>query len=134
MAKYHGRGGLVYLSTSGTGNATSFANLNAWTLNYNTDKAEVTAFGDANKTYVQGLPDVQGTFTGFWTDDGAANLFTAVASTDGVKLYLYPNSSAITKYAYGPAWIDCSVSTPVSGAVTISASFAANGSWGLNKL
>ncbi len=134
MARYAGKSGLVYISTSGTAAATSFANLNAWTLNYSTDKIETTAFGDANKTYVQGLPDVQGTFSGFWTDDASANLFTAVASTDGVKLYLYPNSSAITKYAYGPAWIDCSVSTGVTGAVTVSGSFAAQGSWGLNKL
>lgn len=134
MAKYAGRKGLIYMSTSGTAAATSFANLTSWSINANTDKFEVTAFGDGNKTYVQGLKDVQGQFAGFWTDDAASNLFTAADSTDGVKLYLYPSSDAIAKYAYGPAWIDTSITTEVGGVVRISATFAANGSWGFSKL
>ena len=134
MARYHGRAGLIYMSASGSAAATTFANMNAWTLNAQTDKVEVTAFGDANKTWTQGLADVQGSFSGFYDDAASAALFTAAASTDGVKLYLYPNSTAITKYAYGPAWVDASIATGVSGAVTVSATFAANGAWGFNKL
>lgn len=129
MAVYPGRNALVYLSTTGSGNATSVIKLNQWTLNRTTDKIETTSFGDANKTYVQGLPDLQGTFTGFW-DDGESKPFTAAASTDGCKIYLYPSSNAIGKYWYGPAWLDVSMDTAVSSAVTISGSFAANGSWG----
>lgn len=128
---YPGRKGVVYLSTTGSGNATNVIKLNQWTLNRTTDKIEVTAFGDANKTYVQGLPDLQGTFSGFW-DDTEAKPFTAASSADGVKLYLYPSADATSKYAYGPAWMDVSIDTSVSGAVTISGNFAANGSWGLN--
>jgi hypothetical protein len=93
-----------------------------------TDKSEVTAFGDANKTYVQGLKDVKGTLTGFF-DDTNTNIFTGADSADGVKLYLYPSSNAPTVYWYGPAWLDASVSTPVSGPVTISGNFVANGAW-----
>ena len=134
MAKYHGKKGLIYLSTSGTGNATSFANLTNWTLNLATDAVEVTAFGDTNKTYTQGLKDVQGTFQGYYDDSTTANLFTGADSSDGVKVYIYPSSDAITKYAYGPAWLDCSVQGAVSGAVQVSGNLKASGAWGFNKL
>jgi hypothetical protein len=84
-----------------------------------TDKIEVTAFGDLNKTYVQGLPDLQGSFKGFW-DDTESKPFTGASSTDGVKMYLYPSSDAPTKYWYGPAWLDVTMDVPVSGSVSIS--------------
>jgi hypothetical protein len=131
MAVYAGRKGVVYLSTTGSGAATNVIKLNTWTVNKTTDKIEVTACGDANKTYVQGLPDLQGTIGGFW-DDTESKPFTAASSSDGCKLYLYPSSDITTKYFYGPAWLDVSMDTNVAGAVTISANFAANGSWGAN--
>jgi len=131
MAVYPGRAGVIYLSTTGTGTATNVIKLNEWTLNRTTDKIEVTSFGDPNKTYVQGLPDLQGTFSGFY-DDTEGKPFTAASSTDGCKLYLYVSSSATSKYGYGPAWLDVSINTSVSGAVTIEGNFAANGAWGLN--
>ena len=129
MAVYAGRVGVVYLATTGAGVAANVIKLNAWTINRTTDKIEVTAFGDANKTYVQGLPDLKGTFSGFW-DETEAKPFTGASSTTGVLLYLYPASTAVTKYWYGPAWLDLSMNVPVSGAVTLSGNFAANGSWG----
>lgn len=129
MAKYHGKGGVVYMSTSGSGAAVNVASLTEWTLNMNTDKVEVTSFGDLNKTYVQGLKDVQGTISGFWEDSQDA-LFDAADSTDGVKVYLYPSRDAATIYFYGPAWVDASISVGVSGAIGLSANFSANGSWG----
>lgn len=128
MSAYAGRKGVAYLSTTGSGTATNVVRLNAWTLNRTTDKIDVTSFGDANKTYVIGLPDLQGTLSGFW-DDAETKPFTAAASSDGCKLYLYPSSDATSKYAYGPAWLDVSIEVPVSGAATISCNFAANGSW-----
>jgi hypothetical protein len=129
MAVYAGRKGVVYLSSTGSGAAVNVIKLNAWTINKTTDKIEVTSFGDANKTYVQGLPDVQGTVSGFW-DNTETKPFTAAGSSDGCKLYLYPSSDITGSYHYGPAWLDMSMDTSVSAAVTISGSFAANGSWG----
>jgi len=129
MSTHAGRTGVVYIAIeSVTGVATSTISLNAWTINRATDKFEVTSFGDANKTYVQGLPDVQGTIGGFW-NDAETKPFGGAASTTGVKLYLYPDSTAPTKYAYGTAWLDASITVPVGGAVAISANFAAAGSW-----
>lgn len=129
MAVYAGRKGVVYLSTTGSGAATNVLKLTNWTLDQSTDKIEVTAFGDANKTYVQGLKDVKGTFKGFW-DDTETKPFVAADSTDGCKLYLYPSADASAAYWYGPAWMDVSIDTGVADAVSISGSFAANGAWG----
>lgn len=131
MARYHGRSGLVYVSTTGTGAAASVGQLTDWALNMDTDSVEVTAFGDDNKTYVQGLKDVQGSLSGFW-DDTVATLFTAADSTDGCKMYLYPNSSAISKYWYGPAWLSVSVQSSVKDAVKLTGKFMANGTWARN--
>lgn len=129
MAAHAGRTGVVYLAIeASTGVATSCIKLNAWTLNLQTDKFEVTSFGDSNKTYVQGLKDIQGTISGFW-DDTETKPFAGAASSTGVKLYLYPDSTSSSKYAYGTAWLDASIETPVGGAVTISANFAAASSW-----
>jgi hypothetical protein len=130
MAKYHGKKGIVYFSTTGTGAAVNVANLSSWSLNFATDKAETTSFTETNKTYVQGLKDVSGDFQGFFDDVTTAALFTAADSADGIKAYLYVSSDAVTRYFYGPAWIDMSIAVPVGGAVTVSGSIAANGSWG----
>lgn len=129
MARYHGRKGVVYVSTTGSGAASSVVSLNAWTLDQTTDKTEVTSFLDANKVYVQGLKDVSGTLGGFW-DDTEEKLFQASDSVDGNKMYLYPSQDAPSRYWYGPAWLDASINVGVGDAISISANFSANGSWG----
>jgi len=126
---YHGKKGVVYMSPNGTGDAVAVIKLNAWTLDMPTDKVEVTNFDSANKEYVQGFPDATGTLSGFW-DDTSDALYDASRSSDGVKLYLYPASTAATKYWYGPAWVDFSINAGVAAAVALSANFSANGAWG----
>lgn len=128
MARYHGQKGVVYGSTTGTGTAINMVSLSAWTLNMATDKVEVTAFGDPNKTYVQGLRDIQGTLSGFW-DSADDSLFDAAESADGMKLYLYPASTAATIYFYGPAFIDASIEVSATGACTVNGNFVAAGAW-----
>jgi len=129
MAAYAGRKGLVYLSTTGSGAVTNVIKLTKWALDMSTDKIEVTAFGDSNKTYVQGLKDVKGTIAGFF-DDTETKPFVAADSADGCKFYLYPSSDLPGRYWYGPAWLDVSIDTGVADAVAISGNFAANGAWG----
>jgi len=102
--------------------------LSAWTLDMATDKADVTAFGDPNKVYVQGLRDIKGTISGWW-DSADDSLFDAAESADGMKLYLYPASTAATIYFYGPAFIDASISVPASGPASVSGNFVASGAW-----
>jgi hypothetical protein len=129
MARYHGRKGVVYMSTTGTTAAVSVVGLNSWSLNMPTDKVEVSAFGDTNKSYVVGLPDATGDLAGWW-DDTSDQLYDASRSADGVRMYLYPSSDAATKYWYGPAWVDFSIEVAQDGGVSVSASFVANGAWG----
>lgn len=128
MARYHGKSGVVYMSTSGSGNASSVAQISSWSIDRATDKAEVTAFGDTNKVYVQGLPDMKGSFSGFW-DDTETKIFTGADSTDGVKMYLYPSSNASTAYWYGTAWIDAKMDVGVSDSVKVSVDWVAAGAW-----
>lgn len=130
MAAHAGRSGAVYLAIeSATGVASVCISLNAWTLDRETDTFEVTGFGDTNKTFVQGLPNLSGTLTGVW-NDAETKPFAGAASSTGVKLYLYPDiTNSPTKYAYGTAWLSASIETPVGGAVTLSANFSAANSW-----
>lgn len=130
MARAHGKNAAVYVSPTGTGTAVPLSGSSKWTLDRSTDTVPVTAFGDANKTYVQGLPDIKGTISAFW-DSASDPLYVAGASTDGTKLYLYPDRvNTPTVYDYGPAWINSSLDVDVNGAVSMSADFVANGSWG----
>jgi hypothetical protein len=129
MARYHGRNAVMYISTTGAGTAVPTVSLSTWSLDLSTDKVEVTAFGDANKTYVQGLKDIKGSVSGF-LDDTGLSFFTSADSTDGIKMYLYPSSAAPTIYWYGPAWLDASIDLGVGAAAALSGNFVANGSWG----
>lgn len=131
MARYHGKSGQVYVSTTGSGNAVAVSGLSSWSLSLAKDRVDVTAFGDSNKQKVQGLAEVSGNFSGFF-DDTDSTLFSAADSADGCKIYLYPDAAnAASKYWYGPAWLDISeVGSAVDGAVTVSGSFEANGAWG----
>ena len=117
------------LSTTGTGTAATGVSLSKWSLDRSTDKVDVTAFGDTNKVYVQGLPDIKGSISG-WFDDTDDALFDASDSADGCKLYLYPSTNVLTNYHYGPAWLDASIDVGADGAISIAGSFVANGAWG----
>ena len=129
MAIYHTRDGAVYMSTSGTGTAVLLTKMTEWTLDMPTDRIDVTNFDSTNKEWLQGWGDRRGTLAGFW-NDADDTLFTGAASGDGVKLYLYPTRRAMSKYFYGPAWVDASVRANVAEAGRVSATFAANGVWG----
>lgn len=129
-ARYHGRKGQIYMSTSGATTAVPVGSLSAFTLDMSQDPAEVTAFGDTNKQYVQGLRDLQGTFEGFW-DTADTVLFTGIQSTDGVKLYLYPSADAPSKFVSGVAWVDANLTTGVGDAVKVRGSFKANGAFAI---
>lgn len=128
ISAYHGKNAVIYVSTTGTGVATTVGGVAKWSLDMKTDKVDVTCFGDTNKAYVQGLRDVQGTLSGFW-DSAADTLYDAAASIDGCKLYIYPSAAATGKFFSGPAYLDFSAEAGADGAVTINCSFAAAGAW-----
>ena len=112
------------MSLTSGGTAEPVAFLNSWSLSAETEKADVTAFGDSNKVYVAGLPDSSGEFSGFY-DDGTVQTYTAALDGVARKFYLYPSTSNNAQYFYGTVLPDFSVTSSVTGAIEISASWNA---------
>jgi hypothetical protein len=130
LARYHGKTAAIYIGTTISGVATKVTAMTEWSLDGSTERVDVTSFEDANIVRVNGLPDRKGTFSGHW-DDTDSKLFTAAGVAGGVKMYLYPDVvNAPTKYFYGQANIDFSMSAGVKDAVKVSGNFDAAGSWG----
>jgi hypothetical protein len=98
-------------------------------LNAATDKADVTAFGDANKQYVVGLKDLKGSLSG-WFDDAEDALFAAADLDTPVELELAPVDTLATTLNWtGLAYVDASIDVPANGAISISGDFVAAGPW-----
>jgi hypothetical protein len=128
MARVAGRQGHLYVQLDQT-NAVPLVYIQNWSMNASTDKFEVTAFGDTTKSYVAGLPDAQGSFSGFYDDTattGSAYLFSVASAGLSKRLYLYPSTPSTSgPYFFGTAFLDFSVTTDVGGATQISGTFAA---------
>lgn len=135
MARIHGKRGQVSLTTSSP--AVPLISIDAFTLNMARDFVDVTSFGDANKTYVAGLEDISGTFSGNYdrgtgspeSGGNMADLLEAAGSETPIRLKLEPDTDDPTHYFEGPAYIDLSISTSASGAVKVSGNFKASGAW-----
>lgn len=124
MARIAGRNGRLYMNLTSGGTAEPVTFLNTWSLNFATEKIDVTSFGDTSMIYVSGLPDAQGTYAGFY-DDATVQMYTA--ATDGVarKFYLYPSTTNNAQYWFGTGIFDTNIDATVDGAVAISGGFAA---------
>lgn len=124
MSKYHGRNGRVYLAATTSGAAVPVPSLSSWSISYSVDQVDATVFGDSTKTYLAGLPDASGSFSGFYDDTGQGLLAGAL---DGLsrRLYVYPTTSDTTKYFYGTVFVDADFDSDVSKAVGVSAKWKA---------
>ena len=123
--RIHGRNGIAYVSNLNGGAASPVAYLSDWTVNMTVDKVDVTAMGDLQKTYVAGLPDAQGDFSG-WYDDATSQ--TYISARDGLSrnFYLYPNSTGDPNdYFFGTIFPDFSVAGGVAAAVSIKSTWNA---------
>jgi hypothetical protein len=118
--RYHGGKAVIQMAVAAGGPVSAVVSMSKWSLNRTRDKVEVTCFGDLNKVYVQGLPDIKGTISGFW-DSADDALYAGSNSANGVDLYLYPSSLYPSSYEYGPAWLDQTIDVDVKGAA---------GTWG----
>ena len=124
MGRIAGRNGRVYIGLASGGTAEPLTFVAKWSLNAKTNKIDVTAMGDTNHVYVNGLPDASGSVSG-WYDDATVQTYTA--ATDGVarKFYLYPSLSTATQYWFGTVLPDFNVESDVDGAVGMSFDWAA---------
>jgi hypothetical protein len=131
MARRHGSKGQVKMDPAGGAATTVVAALNSWTLDLARDKEDVTCFGDPNKQYVLGLPDVQGELGGVWDEDSTPDLFRIALGDVPVTLELIPSTLAPTHMFTGLAYLDAGIECAADGAVTIKGSFVAAGPWTL---
>lgn len=121
-----GRNGLLMVdqSSAANGSASAVANLNQFDIQQTRDRTEVTSFGAGSKTYVAGLADASGSFSGFYDSDGSLQKY--VSDGNARSFYLYPASGTTTKYWFGTATFDITTSTSVGGAVEASGSWSAS--------
>ena len=125
MSRIHGRNGRIYMGlASDTAVATPLPFFANWSMNFTTDKVDVTALGDTNKVYVAGLPDASGDFSGFY-DDATVQTYTAAVDGLARRFYLYPSILNTAQYFFGTVLPDFKVNAGVSGAVEVSASWNA---------
>lgn len=125
--KLHGKNGALYLDGP-KGSGTKVAVKSEWTLNLARDYVDATVFGDTNKTYLTGLKDISGTYSGFL--DNSGDLLVNATSSDTVQLYLYSDDGASPiLVAHGPALMDASITASNTDAVRMTGNFRASGSW-----
>lgn len=129
--KLHGKNGAIYLGgIKGTG--IKVAVKTEWTLQRNRDYVDATVFGDTNKTYLAGLPNLQGTFNGFL--DASGDLLLSSATSDSQTIYLYADDNpggvtSLVLVAHGSGLIDATVTNSNTDGTRISGEFRANGPW-----
>jgi hypothetical protein len=125
MARIAARNGRLLVGLTTGADASLVAYISQFELNAATDRFEVTAFGDTSKTYVAGLPDASGSFSGFF-DTATPQTYTAAVDGLARRFYFYPDfTGSVGIYWAGTAFFDFSVSSPVDGATTISGTWSA---------
>lgn len=105
------------------------ASLNKWSLDMARDRADATCFGDTNKVYVQGLPDIKGDLGGIWDEAASQPLFEVALGDVAALLKLIPSTLAPTYLFTGLAYLDAGIEVAHDGAVTVKGSFVAAGPW-----
>jgi len=127
--RIHGSKGQVMMDPTGADLTVAVGSLNSWTLDMARDKVDVTAFGDPNKQYVQGLMDIKGTIGGWWDSAISGDLFDVAQGDTAAKLKLVPSTLEPTFFWSGLAYLDASINVSATGAVAITSNFVAAGPW-----
>lgn len=130
--KLHGKNGAIYLGGAAGSGGVKVAAKTEWTLQRNRDYVDATVFGDTNKTYLAGLPNVQGTFSGFLDASGDLILNAATSGAETIYLYADDNPGSITSVvlvAHGPGLIDANVNVTNTDGARVSGEFRASGAW-----
>ena len=130
--KLHGKDASIYLGgRKGDPGAVRAASKTEWTLQRNRDYVDATVFGDTNKTYLAGLPNLQGTFAGFL--DCSGDLLLAAAKSGQVHIALYAddgsNGGDAILIAQGSGYIDGSVNATNTDAIRFTGEFRASQAW-----
>lgn len=104
------------------------AEIDNWTLSIDTDLYDTTAFGSAWHTFIAGLRQGSGSFSGRWYQgdtNGQAVLQTDALGGIAVTLLLSPNG---TNTYTCPAFIkQQQIKAPVNGTIDVTFNFTING-------
>jgi hypothetical protein len=124
--KLHGKNAAIYL---GAAKGSGGVKIASKTLRRNRDYVDATTFGDTNRTYLAGLPNVEGTFAGIM--DVSGDLLLNAATSDATQIYLYADDVSGTPIliANGPGFIDGNVNASVTDAIRYTGDFRASGAW-----
>lgn len=129
--RIHGKHGQIKMDPTGAGGVglVVVADMSEWTLDMAKDRVEVTAFGDANKQRVAGLPDYSGTVAGWWNSATSPAFFRVVLGEVPALLNLIPDELEPTYLFAGLGNLDGSVNVSATGAVSIAGKWDAAGNW-----
>ena len=126
--KLHGKNAAIYLGGAKGSGGVPVSVKTDWTLRRNRDYVDATTFGDTNRTYLAGLPNVEGTFAGLM--DVSGDLLLNAATSDATQIYLYADDGGTpVLIANGPGFIDGSVNASVTDAIRYTGDFRASGAW-----
>jgi hypothetical protein len=130
--KRHGKFGAVFIGGAKGSGGVKIATLTSWNLQRNRDYVDATVFGETNKTYLAGLPNLQGNFAGILDNSGDIVLRSASSEAQSIYLYSDDNAGGTTSevlVAHGPGFIDATVDVSSTDAARISGDFRAQGAW-----
>ena len=136
--RLHGKGGAIYIGgtfaskTAIPTNSNRLTFKSEWTLNRSRDYVDATAFGDPNKVWLAGLPDISGTFRGL-LDVGGDLLFSA-STSDAQDLFLMASDGTLAgttaiMVAHGPGLLDAQVTVGNADAARITGNYRASAAW-----
>jgi hypothetical protein len=124
----HGKEGILALKMNTGDPWTPIGLVSDYTLSMAKDRVETSGLGSPNKTYVLGLKDISGNITAF-ADRLSDILFDASDTDLGCYLGIWPYGALSAQGWEGPAHLDASIKGGITSAVTIDATFVANGAW-----
>lgn len=136
--KIHGKGGAIYIGGSFVSSSQlptggiRLAAKSEWSLQRNRDYVDATSFGDSNKTYLAGLPNVQGNFSGFL--DASGDLLLNSATSGDTTIFLFASDGtlagdSVVMVAHGPGLMDANVTVSNTDAARVTGEFRASGAW-----
>lgn len=112
----HGKNGLIYVS------GTELPGANAWTVNIQSDKADIPIFGDTGARKLKGLHTDGGSITA-WHDQAGKILQNAAQADFTVSFMIYPDRGTLTSYYSGNAFFNFSSEAGMDAAVGQTADF-----------
>lgn len=126
--RLHGKNGAIYINgPKGVGDKVAVKT--EWTLNLSRDFVDATSFGDLNKVYLVGLKDISGTYSG--NLDTSGDFGVNAADLDDIPIYLYGDDRDGEELllAYGPGFLDASITASNTDAIKSTGNFRASGNW-----